>query len=320
MHAASFDEWASRHGRALKLHCYRMTGSLADAEDLSQDALLKAWQARESFEGRASLQTWLYRIATNTCLHPLEKRRVRGLPSSRGPAGDPLAPPAPPDDEALYLEPCPDAWWQDAPPAPEARVTARESVALAFLAALQHLPPLQRAVVILREVLGFSAAEAAQALDTMDAAVNSALQRARATLEARREALDAGRFLSPEDARLNALLRRYVAAWESGDAGALVALLAENARLTMPPVPTWFEGRDAIVTFLTPLFRAMGPFQLVPCTASGLPALAAYVRAQDTWVAQALHVLAVGDDGRVQHVDVFMTPRVFKYFGLPETR
>ncbi|MEW6430191.1 MAG: RNA polymerase subunit sigma-70 [Myxococcota bacterium] len=320
MNAVSFDQLAARYGRELRLHCYRMTGSLADAEDLAQDALLKAWEARDGFEGRASVRTWLYRIATNTCLHALEKRKVRDLPHARAPAGDPRQPPAPAEDEALFLDPCPDAWWQDAPLAPEARLAARESVALAFLAALQHLPPLQRAVVILREVLGFSAAEAAAALDTTDAAINSALQRARATLEARRDALDSGHVLSPEDETVHALLRRYVAAWEAGDAAQLVALLREDARFTMPPVPTWFSGRDAIIAFLTPLLRTMGPFQLVPCTASGQPALAAYLKAPDGWVAQALHVLAVVPDGGVLAADVFMKPGLFKHFGLPFRR
>jgi RNA polymerase sigma-70 factor (ECF subfamily) len=320
VNAVSFDELASRYGRELRLHCYRMTGSLDDAEDLAQDALLKAWEARAGFEGRASLRTWLYRIATNNCLHALEKRKVRGLPHTRTPAGDPAQPPSPAEDEALFLDPCPDAWWQDAPAAPEAHLTARESVALAFLAALQHLPPLQRAVVILREVLGFSASEAATALDSTDAAVNSALQRARATLEARRDALDSGRFLAPEDERVHALLRRYVAAWEAGDAAQLVELLREDARFTMPPVPTWFSGRDAVITFLTPMLRAMGPFQLVPCTAAGQPALAAYLRTPTGWGAQAIHVLGVAADGRLQLADVFMKPELFRRFGLPATR
>jgi len=193
-------------------------------------------------------------------------------------------------------------------------------VALAFLAALQHLPPLQRAIVILREVLGFSAAEAATALDTTEPAVNSALQRARATLDARRDALDAGHFLSPDDERTHALLRRYVTAWESGDATQLVSLLREDARFTMPPVPTWFQGRDAIVAFLTPMVRAMGPFQLVPCTAAGLPAVASYLRAGNQWVAQAIHVLAFDDTGALTDAHVFMKPGLFRHFGLPETR
>jgi len=318
--AESFDDLATRYRRELTLHCYRMLGSLADAEDLAQDALLKAWQGLPAFAGRSSLRTWLYRIATNTCLHALEKRKVRGLPSALGPAGDPSQPPSPPTDEALFLEPCPDAWWQDAPPAPDARFTSRESVALAFLAALQHLPPQQRAVVILREVLGFSAAEAADALDTSDAAVNSALQRARATLDSRRDALDAGHFLSPDDERTHALLRRYVTAWESGDATSLVSLLREDALLTMPPVPTWFEGKDAIVAFLTPAVRAMGPFVLVPTTAAGLPAVAAYTKQNGVFTAQSLHVLAFGDDGTLRQAHVFMDPRLFARFGLPLTR
>lgn len=320
MQAESFDDLAARFGRELKLHCYRMTGSLADAEDLTQDALLKAWQGLPTFEGRSSLRTWLYRIATNACLNALQKQKVRGLPVDLNPAGDPSKPPEPAVDEALFLEPVPDAWWQDAPPAPDARFTSRESVALAFLAALQHLPPLQRAVVILREVLGFSAAEAAAALDSTEPAVNSALQRARATLETRRDARDAGHFLSPEDERLHGLLRRYVAAWESGDATQLVSLLREDARFTMPPVPTWFEGRDAIVAFLSPMVRAMGPFQLVPCTAAGLPAVASYLKAGDRFVAQAIHVLAFDEAGALTETHVFMKPGLFRHFGLPETR
>jgi RNA polymerase sigma-70 factor (ECF subfamily) len=190
-------------------------------------------------------------------------------------------------------------------------------VAIAFLAALQNLPPLQRAVLILRDVLGFAATETAEALETSVAAVNGALQRARATLETRRDRLEAG-TLSADDARTEALLRRYVAAWESGDPQALAALLREDATLSMPPVPTWYSGREAIRTFLAPLLKAMGTFRLRATSANGLPACAAWLRAPGETVfrAQAIQVVSADERG-VSRLDVFMNPALFKRFGLP---
>jgi RNA polymerase sigma-70 factor (ECF subfamily) len=296
-----------------------MTGSLTDAEDLVQECLIRAWRGLPSFEGRSSLRTWLYKIATNACLSELAARPHRALPTDFAAAGDPATAPAAPVLDPIWLDPAPASVWLSTRAGPEARLSARESVALAFLAALQQLPPLQRAVVVLREVLGWSAEEAAELLDTTVAAANSALQRARATLEARRDRLEAGTLATPLDAAMHALLRRYVEAWESGDVQALAALLREDAILTMPPVPTWFSGRAAIATALAPLMAHMGSFRLQPTEAAGGVAFAAYLRApgDDRLRAQAIHVLSLGPDGLVTTVHVFMSPSLFGHFGLP---
>lgn len=317
--AAGFERLVTPYRRELHVHCYRLTGSLSDAEDLVQESLLRAWKALGTFEGRSSLRTWLYRIATNACLNALDQRAPRALPSQRGDPGDPMLPPAEPTGEPLWLDPCPEDFGAAGPLGPDVCVSARESVGLAFLSALQNLAPLQRAVLILRDVLGWSAAEVADLLDSTVAAVNSALQRARATLEARQDRLDSGAFLGPDDARTRDLVRRYVAAWESGDAAALSKLLREDALLTMPPVPTWFRGSEDIRAFLAPMLGAMGSFCLRPLVASGAPAVAAWLRApgDPTYRAQSLHVLQVSAAG-VSRMDVFMNPSVFKHFGLPQ--
>jgi len=236
----------------LLAHCYRMLGSAQDAEDALQEALTSAWRALPRFEGRSSLRSWLYRIATNACLKLIERRPQRVLPFDYGPASEPGAAPAEPLVESVWVEPYPDArLGLDAVAGPEARYEQRESVELAFIAALQHLPPRQRAVLILRDVLGFTGAEVAVALDTNPDAVYSALQRAHKAIDARLpERSQQATLAALGDARLRALVDRYVAAWEAADIDGVVALLTEDATLTMPPRPTWFQGRDAVRAFL----------------------------------------------------------------------
>jgi RNA polymerase sigma-70 factor, ECF subfamily len=316
---SSFERLVSPYCRELEAHCYRLTGSLADAQDALQESLLRAWRGLGGFEQRSSLRSWLYKIATNACLSALERRPRRMLPLHIGSEADPGMPPGAPLLEPVWLDPCPAELWGPAPLGPEARYTARESVALAFLAALQCLPPLQRAVVVLREVLGWAAADVAELLETSVPAVNSALQRARATLDARREQLDAGLALDPEDARVERLLRRYIEAWESGQSAPLVALLREDASLTMPPVPSWYRGRAAIAAFLGPMLSAMGQFRLRPVQVSGGLGAAAYLRApgESAFRAQAIHVLSLDADSHIAQMDVFMSPALFARFAQP---
>ncbi len=231
----------------LQLHCYRILGSLQDAEDIVQETLLRAWRRLETYEERAPLRAWLYKIATNACFDALAKRPRRVLPTAQTAPADPRQPFAPPITEPIWLEPYPDDLIDESAAGPEARYSLRESVSLAFLAALQGLPPRQRAVLILRDVLDWRAREAAQLLDITVSAVNSALHRARVTLQQRyhtrgREAVSG---TSIEDG-LRPLLERYVQVWEAADIDGLVNLLREDATLSMPPLPTWYAGREAI--------------------------------------------------------------------------
>src|ERR671937_1162362 len=253
----AFAAVVGRYRRELELHCYRMLGSPEDAEDVVQETLLRAWRRRETFAGRASVRAWLYGIATNACLDVLEKRSRRLLPPAvTGPA-DPLAAPPPPTSEVGWLEPYPDRLLDeiaDADDGPHETIVARETIELAFLVAIQHLPPRQRAVLILRDVLGWSAREAAGTIGASVIATNSALQRARETLRQHlpeRRADWARPEMSEADER--ALLERYMAAWDRSDVDGLVALLAEDARVAMPPTPAWYAGREAIGVFLANL-------------------------------------------------------------------
>src|SRR3954462_5411008 len=233
----------------LHAHCYRMLGSVHDAEDSLQDAMLRAWRGLKSFEGRSSLRSWLYTIATNACLNAIAKRPKRVLPIDYAPASDPHTPPGEPVVESVFVEPYPDEMLgiEDGYAAPEASYEQREAVELAFVAALQHLPPNQRAVLILREVLGFSAKEVGEALDTSVASVNSALQRARAAVEERvpdQSQQETLRTLGDDE--VSALVARYVDAWEKQDVDAFAAMLAEDATFAMPPLASWYQGREAI--------------------------------------------------------------------------
>lgn len=264
--------------QALQLHCYRFLGSLDEAEDLVQETLLRAWRRLDGFEGKSSFRHWLYRIATNACLDARAARSRRLLPHHLGVPPNPTGPPREPPTEVAWLEPYPDSALEqaiDPEPGPEARYDRLESIELAFVAALQYLPPKQRATLLLRDVLGWSAFETATVLDNSVAAVNSALQRARATLAQCLPARNVAsrRVLSRED---HELLQRYVQAWEARDLAALVSLLKHDALLSMPPVLEWFSGRDGIAAFLAQQWRILGPFRLLPTAANGQPAFGLY--------------------------------------------
>ncbi|MEA2466862.1 MAG: hypothetical protein QOJ57_988 [Thermoleophilaceae bacterium] len=236
----------------LHAHCYRMLGSVHDAEDALQEAFLKAWRGLARFEGRSSLRSWLYTIATNTCLNAIARRPKRVLPVDYGPAADPHDAPGEPVVESVWLEPYPDEMLglEDGLASPEARYEQRESVELAFIAALQHLPANQRAVLVLREVLGFSAKEVAESLETSVASVNSALQRARATVEQRvPEQSQQETLRSLGDGEVRALVDRYVDAWERCDVDAFASMLAEDATFAMPPLASWYQGREGIASW-----------------------------------------------------------------------
>ncbi|MEV5600639.1 sigma-70 family RNA polymerase sigma factor [Streptomyces sp. NPDC052299] len=291
----------------LMAYCYRMLGSYHEAEDLVQETLLRAWKARERYDpARASVRTWLYRIATNACLTALEGRGRRPLPSGLGaPSDDPGAPLVPVLD-VPWLEPFPDARFD---------VEARADLRLAWVAAVQVLPARQRAVLVLREVLAFTAAEVAGQLGTSVAAVNSALQRARSAIA---EVGDSGAVPEPDDPRTRAVIQRYVQAFEAADVPALVRLLADDAVLEMPPVPLWYSGRSDYGRFLERVFAMRGTgWTMRKLTANGQPALAAY--APERGGGHRLHTLQVFTviDGRIAHNAVFADPRVCDAFGLP---
>jgi RNA polymerase sigma-70 factor (ECF subfamily) len=266
--------------RELHAHCYRMLGSVHDAEDAMQEALLRAWRALPRFEGRSSLRSWLYTIATNTCLNLVAKRPKRTLPIDHGPAADPVAGSGMPLAETVWIEPYPDEVLavQDGYASPDAVYDRRESIELAFIAVLQHLPATQRAVLILREVLGFSAREVAETLDTTVASVNSALQRARAAIQDRvPEQSQQETLRQLGDDEVKRLVDRYVAAWERNDVGAFVSMLAQEATFTMPPLASWFAGREAITRWaakepMSGEFR----WRMLPARASGQLALGYY--------------------------------------------
>ena len=303
----------------LLAYCYRMLGSVQDAEDQVQETLLRAWRGYGGFEGRSSVRTWLYRIATNACLRALETRDRRPLPSGLGgPAQDPDAPLAAAQPEVPWLQPIPDARFGSAPADPAAVVVSRASMRLALIAALQYLPARQRAVLILRDVLGWRAAEVAGLLGTSVPAVNSALQRAREHLETARPAED--EIGEPDTPADRDLVGRYAAAFENADMAGLVALLREDAVLEMPPLPGWFRGRAAVARFLgIKVMRGMGEFQMMPIAANGQPALAAYQRDQaGVYRAHAIQVLTPSGSGLARIVS-FNDPRLFEVFGLPET-
>jgi RNA polymerase sigma-70 factor (ECF subfamily) len=299
-----------------------MLGSLLDAEDLVQETLLRAWRRLETYEGRASFRAWLYKIATNACLDALDRRARRTLPPARGPASHPNAPQRPPIAEPIWLEPFLDDLLAGASAGLEARYETRESITLAFLAALQTLPPRQRAVLILRDVLDWRASEVAAMLDVTVPSVNSALHRARSTLAQRyhqpgAEAVPA----TPPDEATRALLDRYMRAWETADVDALVALLREDVTFPMPPSPSWYQGRSAVRDFITRSILAgdaRGRWRLLPTRANASPAFAWYRRADsgDVYHAFAIQVLTIEGE-LIADVTTFALPSSFPYFGLP---
>jgi len=321
----AFERLVEPYRRELLVHCYRFLGALEDAEDMLQETLLRAWRGLHSYAGRASFRAWLYKIATNVCLDALDRHRARVLPNGLAqPAtpGDPL--PAPVLDP-IWLEPLPDSALDSlsaGPGAdPAAAYEARESVTLAFLSVLQQLPGRQRAALILRDVLGFSADETAQMLDLSTAAVNSALQRARATMNGR----VARPARPPAEGQMAELLSRYVRAWETADSAGLVRLLRDDVVLTMPPVPMWLSGRANVQAFLDSFLfagQAAGRFRLLLTRANGGPACAVYERRPDgRYRPSALQVLTVTAEGQIAVIHDYLTsePRFFERFGLPPT-
>jgi RNA polymerase sigma-70 factor (ECF subfamily) len=301
----------------LLVHCYRMLGSIHDAEDLVQETYLRAWRSYDSFEGRSSLRFWLYRIATSACLTALGHRSRRLLPSGLGASSDDPDRPlslAPPGIE--WVQPLPDPLSDPMTADPAAIVVSRGSVRLALIAALQHLPAKQRAVLILRDVLAWRAAEVADLLGTTTAAVNSALQRARAQLE--RVAPAEGELAEPAEPGHRALLDQYVSAFENADIAALLRLLRDDVALEMPPNRTWFAGRTAVGRFIAAkVFAGPGMTRMVRTTANGQPAVAAYVRAHDgVYHAHAVQVLTITHTG-ISRIVSFNDSGLFAAFGLP---
>jgi len=321
----AFAALAERYRRELQVHCYRMLGSFQDAEDLVQETLLRAWRSRAQFQGRSSFRAWLYRIATNACLDALAHSSRRVLPHQLTPAADPRASSVPsPDPEVAWLQPYPDRLLDEVAASdaePDALVVAKETIELAFLATIQLLPPRQRAVLILRDLLGWSAKETASLLETSVASANSALQRARATLKqhlpARR--LEWAPSSEPTEEE-RAVLQRYMEATEQADADALAELLAEDVRCSMPPTPAWLQGReDVMIAMVQGLAPEFGQWRLLPTWANRQPAAACYLRrpGEVEYRAFAIDVLRV-EDGRVAEITAF-SAELFPAFGLPAT-
>ena len=321
MTRAEFTAHAERHRAELQVHCYRMLGSVQDAEDLLQETLVAAWRALPDFERRASLRTWLYRIATNRCLNVMRDRERRPRVLSSEPWPDPQPPPPSARPEPLWLEPYPDVLLEGVPdtaPGPEARYELREGVALALTAGLQRLPSRQRAALVLRDVLGYRAREAADMLGTSTAALNGALQRARATIEAERPAGDRDGAPLPDSPAERQLIDRYIEAQERGDIGAIVAMLTEDAVLTMPPEPLAYIGPEAIAGFLARLDGTMQRFQMLATRANGHPAVAHYLSERDGEPSQPAVIDVLTLEGpRIVAITAFIGRETFARFGLP---
>jgi len=318
----AFGQLVAAYRPALQAHCYRMLGSVQDAEDALQETLLNAWRALPRFEGRSSLKSWLFTIATNACLKAIERRPKRVLPIDYGPAADPHGPRAQPLVESAWVEPYPDSGLEleDKLASPAARYEQRESIELAFVAALQQIPAKQRAVLILRDVLGFSAKETAATLEMTPAAVDTALQRAHKTVDARLPARSQQATLRAlGDRRLRELVAHFVDAWERTDVDAVVAMLAHDATVAMPPQPTWYQGKDAVATFLRGIALAAGRrWRLLPVTANGQPAFAEYLWNERAghFAAEAVTVLTLTDH-LIADITSFRYPELFARFGLP---
>jgi RNA polymerase sigma-70 factor (ECF subfamily) len=324
---AAFEHLIAPRRRELYAHCYRMTGSVQDAEDALQESLLAAWRGLDSFEERSSLRRWLYQVSTHACLRLVSQRRGRLLSPDHAPPrrdtsdlGEPVAGP-------VWLEPLKDdegdcagdrfgSPTDDADPV--ARYLRRETVELAFVAALQHLPATQRAVLILREVLDLSAAETADTLDTTVASVNSTLQRARQTVHQRVPPLSQQSELKAlGTAGVGKLANAFVAAWEGADVAALLSLLTEDARFTMPPLPAWFDGRENVVRFFTERIFAT-PWRLLPIQANGQLGFAGYLRepGSDRFRLGGVNLLTLRG-GRIAHIAAFLDPAAYQQFALP---
>ena len=320
---AAFERLAEPFRREIKLHCYRMLGSLQDADDLVQETFLRAWRSFESFDG-GNVRAWLYRIATNACLNTLASRKhtQRLLPDQHLPATDQM-PNGKPATEVSWLEPYPDSNLEGLAENtlnPEARYTSRESVQLAFVAAIQELPPRQRAAILLCDVMGWATAEAAALLGGSTASINSALQRARETL-ARRYPHGRPTDIAGPNAEQRQLLNRYLEAWERLDVDNFVATLKHDATYTMPPLPQWYAGRQAIRTFFEWAWKAYEGHRMVPTVANRQPGFAAYSRnrVDAPWEAHSIHVLTL-EETTISALTLFVkpdSPRLFTAFGLP---
>jgi RNA polymerase sigma-70 factor (TIGR02960 family) len=316
----AFRELTEPHRRELQVHCYRILGSLQDAEDVVQETLLAAWRGLDGFEGRASVRSWLYRIATNRCLDALRTRsrrprEVRAMTEAPEPTRR---------SEPIWLEPYPDLLFEDLPDhsaGPVARYEARESIELAFIVALQHLPPSQRAALVLRDVLGFRRAEVAEMLDTSEASVKGALQRARAALEERLPATDRERAPRPNSARERQLVGRFADAFASGDIDEVVSLLTDDALVTMPPQPLEYQGRDAIAAFLRSRVELRpAALRVVPTRANTQPALGCYLPDAHAAIARPFGLIVLTLEGdAIAAMTRFGDAAVFPYFGLPRT-
>jgi RNA polymerase sigma-70 factor (ECF subfamily) len=316
----AFRELAESHRRELQVHCYRMLGSLQDAEDAVQETMLAAWKGIGGFsEERASLRTWLYKIATNRCLNA--RRAASRRPVKEWDMSQFEAPVPTPRDEAVWLQPFPDQLLEgaiDRPLGPEARYEQSEAISLAFVAGLQLLPPRQLAVLILRDVLGFHASEVADMLEVTVQSVNSALKRARASLERRQPAADHQLPPAAGSPAEDAIVATFARAWESADLGALIALLTDDVFIAMPPEPFGYEGRDNVARYWGRQFGAGRMFDLVPTRANGQPAFAAYARVPNgTRHAAGFYVLSLAGD-RICGMTRFEN-RVLPWFGLPQS-
>jgi RNA polymerase sigma-70 factor (ECF subfamily) len=317
----AYGDLVASHRSALHAHCYRMLGSLDDADDALQEALLRAWRGLPRFERRSSIRTWLYKIATNCCLQLVARRPNRRLALDYAPAAAPHTPPGDPLSESVWIQPYPDESLadEDDATAPATRYEQRESLELAFVATLQHLPARQRAVLLLRDALDFSAAEVAQLLDTSVASVNSALQRARHSVEDRvPEPSQQATLRSLGDKRTRELLDRYIAAWEAADIDGLVELLTSDVVWTMPPLTSWYQGLDAVIPLLVE-YPLTERWRHLPTRANGQLAVGCYL-----WDAEKRHYAAAVLDvltlrgNAIAEVTGFISPRLFARFGLPE--
>jgi len=312
-------ELFERHRNELRLHCYRMLGSSHDVDDVLQEAALRAWRGKDALEDLSHARAWFYRIATNVCLDELARRRSRTLPFEAGPPLVDVASGVLPAERESFVEPCPAFWFESAPSDPAARYEARESVALAFVAALQELTPTQRATLLLRDVVGLSADETARALELGLQAANSALFRARTAVESKLSGQDRTAVRAPS-AATQSLLDRYLAAWNQLDVEAFVALLHEEVRTTMPPSPTWIAGRARNVEFYRPMFQAQrrGAFVALPTAANAVAAFAFY-RALAAGEPHGLRAIQLVDvrDGAIIGIDHFMLPELGPAFRLP---
>ena len=319
-------EVAAAYRRELTAHCYRMLGSVQDAEDAVQETMLRAWRAGAGFEGRSSVRVWLYRIATNVCLRALERRARLPLPSGLGaPARDGDVATVRGDGEAFWLEPVPDAVLggvadggaqaEGGAPDPGSAAVTRASVRLAFVSALQHLPARQRAALILRDVYAFSARETAEILETSVAGANSALQRARSQMAT--VAPDEDEVREPASPELRRQVERYLHAFERSDISGLTEILREDVRLEMPPMRTWFHGAAAVERFLAGRVAVEGRrVRMVPVAANGQPGFASFLLGADgAWSAHAIHVLEPTPSG-LARICVFLNPALFEIFGL----